>query len=117
LPETFVAVHSGEGAGGGVPRPQTFAMPPLPQVCGAVQAPQVSVPPQPSGTVPQFLPCAAQVVGVHAGGGVPRPQTLAIPPPPQVCGAVQAPQKNKNCSQQKVFRQVAETNQADRKYC
>src|SRR6059036_300740 len=47
--------------------PQTFATPPPPQVCGAVQAPQVSVPPQPSAIVPQFFPCAAQVVGVQAG--------------------------------------------------
>src|SRR5262249_29787828 len=42
----------------------------------------VSVPPQPSGIVPQFLPCAAQVVGVQA------PQTLAL----QTWGAVQTPQ-------------------------
>ena len=42
-----------------------MAIPPPPQVCGAVQAPQVSVPRQPFGIVPQFLPCAAQVVGVH----------------------------------------------------
>jgi hypothetical protein len=27
--------------------------------------PQLSVPPQPSGMDPQFLPCAAHVVGVH----------------------------------------------------
>src|SRR2546425_12431207 len=67
-------------------------MPPLPQVCGAVQAPQVSVPPQPSGIVPQFVPCAAQVVGVQAlGGGAPSPQMFAMPPLPQSCGAVQAP--------------------------
>src|SRR5437867_1069435 len=46
--------------------PQTFATP-APQVCGAVQAPQVSAPPQPSATVPQPFPCAAQVVGVQAG--------------------------------------------------
>jgi hypothetical protein len=65
---------------------QTFVTPAPPQVCGAVQAPQVSVPPQPSGIVPQFFPCAAQVVGVHV------PQTFATPAPPQVCGAVQAPQ-------------------------
>ena len=39
-----------------VPPPQTFATPPPPHVCGAVQAPQVSVPPQPSEIVPQFLP-------------------------------------------------------------
>jgi hypothetical protein len=35
--------------------------------------------------VPQFLPCAEQVVGV-------QPQTLAVPLPPQVWGAVQVPQ-------------------------
>src|SRR5256885_2263447 len=45
--------------------PQTFAMPPPPQICGAAQVPQVSVPPQPSRIVPQFLPWAAQVVGVQ----------------------------------------------------
>ena len=51
-----------------------------------MQEPQVSVPPQPSAIVPQFFPCAAQVVGVQ-----PPPQTLATPPP-QVWGAVQEPQ-------------------------
>src|SRR5207244_10296077 len=66
--------------------PQTFVTPAPPQVCGAVQAPQASVPPQPSAIVPQFFPCAAQVVGVQV------PQTFATPAPPQVCGAVQAPQ-------------------------
>src|SRR5215510_9650338 len=69
--------------------PQTLATPAPPQVWGAVQTPQVRVPPQPSGMVPQFLPWAAQVVGVQ-GAGV--PQTLATPPPPQVWGAVQTPQ-------------------------
>jgi len=43
---------------------------PLPQV------PQLNVPPQPSEMLPQFLPCAAQVVGVHraraASGAVRR---------------------------------------------
>src|SRR5439155_8079410 len=67
--------------------PQTFATPPPAQVCGAVQAPQVSVPPQPSAIVPQFFPWAAHVVAVQ-----PPPQTFTTPPPPQVCGAVQAPQ-------------------------
>jgi len=56
LPETFVAVHCAEAVGDGVRRLQTLAVPPLPQVCGAVQAPQVSVPPQPFEIVPQFLP-------------------------------------------------------------
>ena len=36
--------------------PQTLATPAPPQVAGAVQTPQVSVPPQPSGIVPQFFP-------------------------------------------------------------
>src|SRR5438132_1380504 len=36
---------------------------------------------------PQFLPCAAQVVGVQV-----VPQTLRTPPPPQVWGEVQEPQ-------------------------
>ena len=35
--------------------------------------------------VPQFLPWAAQVVGV-------QPQTLATVPPPQLWGGVQLPQ-------------------------
>src|SRR5439155_21165670 len=52
-------------AGAGAPTPQTLATPPPPQVCGPVQTPHVSVPPQPSGIVPQFFPCAAQVVGVQ----------------------------------------------------
>jgi hypothetical protein len=45
--------------------PQTFATPPPPQVWGAVQVPQVSDPPQPSGIVPQFALWAAQLVGVQ----------------------------------------------------
>ena len=47
--------------------------------------PQLRVPPQPSATEPQFLPSAAQLVGV-------QPQTLAVPPPPQVWGEVHVPQ-------------------------
>jgi hypothetical protein len=46
--------------------------------------PQLSVPPQPSGIVAQVTPAAAQVVGT-------QPQTFGVPPPPQVCGAAQAP--------------------------
>jgi hypothetical protein len=42
-------------------------------------------------TLPQFLPRREQnavlVSGVHAGW----PHTLAVPPPPQVCGDVQVP--------------------------
>src|SRR5437899_12062569 len=69
-PARPVAVRvSSAVAGAGAPTPQTFAAPPPPQVCGAVQTPQVSVPPQPSGIVPQFFPWAAQVVGVQGAGG------------------------------------------------
>src|SRR5213594_2153894 len=68
-PARPVAVRvSAAVAGAGAPTPQTFATPPPPQVCGAVQTPQVSVPPQPSGIVPQFFPWAAQVVGVQGAG-------------------------------------------------
>jgi hypothetical protein len=66
-------------------QPHTLGVPPPPQVFGAEQVPQLSEPPQPSASVPQFLPCAVQVVGV-------QPHTLGVPPPPQVCGAVQLPQ-------------------------
>jgi hypothetical protein len=65
--------------------PQTLGLPVPPQVWGAVQVPQLSVPPHPSGMDPQLSPRAAQVVGVH-------PQTLGLPLPPQVWGAVQVPQ-------------------------
>ena len=41
--------------------------------------------PQPSGIIPQFLFCAAHVVGVH-------PHTFAVPPPPHVCGIAHVPQ-------------------------
>lgn len=66
-------------------QPHSFAVPPPPQVSGAVQSPQLSVPPQPSEMVPQFFPAG------HAVSGV-QPQTPAVPPPPQVFGAVQVPQ-------------------------
>ena len=48
-------------------QPQTFGVPPPPQISGAVQVPQLRVKPvqSPSGIVPQFFPCAAQVVGVQ----------------------------------------------------
>jgi hypothetical protein len=61
--------------------PHTFAVPAPSHEFGAVHEPQSSVPPQPSGMLPQFLPCATHVVGVH-------PHLLAVPPPPHVWGAV-----------------------------
>ena len=60
--------------------PQTFATPPPPHVWGAVHVPQPSVPPQPSVIVPQFLPCAAHVVGVQAAGFEMKSVSLAHRP-------------------------------------
>jgi hypothetical protein len=45
--------------------PHTLATPPPPHVCGEVQVPQLSVPPQPLATEPQFFPRAEHVVGVQ----------------------------------------------------
>jgi hypothetical protein len=39
--------------------------------------PQLTMPPQPSGTVPQLSPAGQLVIGV-------QPQTFAVPPPPHV---------------------------------
>jgi len=47
-----------------------LATPPPPHVWGAVHEPHESVPPQPLETLPQFLPCAAQVVGVQLDAGL-----------------------------------------------
>ncbi len=48
-----------------VVEPQTYGVPPPPQVCGRVHVPQLRVPPQPSAIIPQFAPTAAHVVGVQ----------------------------------------------------
>jgi hypothetical protein len=71
-------------------QPHTPALPPPPQVWGAVHDPQVTEPPQPSGAVPQFCPAAHAVAAVS---GV-QPHTLATlgDAPPHVCGAVHDPQ-------------------------
>ncbi len=45
--------------------PHTLGTPPPPHVCGDVQVPQFSVPPQPFDTDPQFFPSAEHVVGVQ----------------------------------------------------
>lgn len=60
VPQVWPPVHVVEGV-----HPQTFGVPPPPQVCGDLQLPQLSVPPQPLEIVPQFLPWTAQVVGVQ----------------------------------------------------
>lgn len=60
VPHVWPPVHVVEGV-----HPQTFGVPPPPQVCGDLQLPQLSVPPQPLEIVPQVAPCAVQVVGVQ----------------------------------------------------
>src|SRR5262245_41520183 len=45
--------------------PHTLNVPPPPQICDEMHEPQLSVPPQPSPMLPQFLPCAKHVVDVH----------------------------------------------------
>ena len=69
--------------------PQTLAEPPPPQVTLVpLQVPQLSVPPHPSPTLPQFFPSALQLVGV-------QPHTLGTlgVAPPQVCGKEHAPHR------------------------
>ena len=70
--------------GSGV-HPHTLAVPPPPQVCGALQAgPQDTVPPQPFRRwCRSSSPLGQDASGVH-------PHTSSVPPPPQVCGALQA---------------------------
>lgn len=73
--------------------PHTLGVPPPPHVCGAVQLPQEALRALPQMsvplTVPQFLPRRAQKAA-SVSVQVP-PQTLGVPPPPQVSGAVQEP--------------------------
>src|SRR5262245_53348021 len=71
--------------------PHTPGVPPPPQVSPAGQAPQSRVPPQPSPTIPQYLPPGGvQVTAWHIPP--PVPQTLATPPPPQVSVPERPPQ-------------------------
>ena len=64
-PRTLVGFSASDESETADAPPQTFGVPPPPQVCGAVQEPQLKVPPQPSGMLPQLSPWAAQVVGVQ----------------------------------------------------
>jgi hypothetical protein len=76
-------------------QPQTFGVPPPPQARPVPKhpphdatvrgAPQLSVP----DTEPQFLPCRVQKAASVSGV---QPQTLDVPRPPHVWGAVHAPQ-------------------------
>ena len=69
--------------------PQTFARPPPPQDCGAVQVPHMSSPPQPSARGPQLAPASAQVRRVHEPV---VPQVFGTPPPPHDCPLAHDPQ-------------------------
>jgi len=82
--------------------PQTFALPPPPQVAGAVQVPHVRTLPQPSETVPHVAFADAQVAGVH----LPEPQVFG-PPPPQLCGAVHVPHESMPLQPSEMDPQVA----------
>jgi len=78
-------------------QPQTFAVPPPPQLCPAtMHDPQLAVrgAPQLSDAVrdPQFLPWRAQKASSPSAVQF-GPHTFGMPPPPQVFGAVQPPQE------------------------
>ncbi len=75
-------------------QPHAFAVPPPPQVCGQVQAPQLdTVRAAPQLSVPERLPQAApRRVQNAASLSCVQPHAFAVPPPPQVCGQVQVPQ-------------------------
>ena len=65
-----------------VPPPQTFAVPPPPQVWSAGQgAEQLSEPPQPLPMIPQYWPPEVEHVTCEQ---LDDPHVLAIPAPPQV---------------------------------
>jgi hypothetical protein len=72
-------------------QPHSLAVPPPPQVAPVTRHwlwpsdQHDNVPPQPSSTVPQFLPAqaCARVLAV-------QPQAPGVPPPPQVVGKLQA---------------------------
>ena len=77
VPQTWSALLQRVCVSVGV-QPHWFGTPPPPQVSGAVQEPQSSVPPEPymplhpSGIDPQAAPCAAHVVGTQFVVGPPR---------------------------------------------
>ncbi|MGC4092546.1 MAG: hypothetical protein QM756_32640 [Polyangiaceae bacterium] len=62
--------------------PHWPATPPPPQVAGATQVAQSTLPPQPSLIGPQAVPQAVVVFGTHTVVLVPH--TSCTPPPPQV---------------------------------
>src|SRR5262245_42336921 len=71
--------------------PHTPVTPAPPQVSMPRQPPQSRLLPQPSPTMPQYLPVGwVQLIGVQDVAA----QTPAVPPPPQVWPAGQAPQSS-----------------------
>jgi hypothetical protein len=48
-----------------LPIPQTLGVPPPPQLWPVPQLPQLTLPPQPSGTVPQFWPEPHALAGMQ----------------------------------------------------
>src|SRR5690606_19794448 len=96
-PQFMWAGHSVMGEHEGVP--QTFGVPPPPQIVPPVHAevPQSRTPPQPSATIPHS-PGPHVVFFTHAPPSgpcaVPPPQTLGTPPPPQTWGGAHVPQSS-----------------------
>jgi hypothetical protein len=73
--------------------PQTFGMPLPPQVNPPEQPPQSILPPQPSPTMPQYLPFGwSHFVGVQAPESSAAPHTPGVPAPPQLWPVGQLPQ-------------------------
>jgi hypothetical protein len=72
--------------------PHTFCVPPPPQISPALGQvePQSRIPPHPSASLPQLAFAVWQVSGTQAPPSgptrLPPPQTLGVPPPPQVFG-------------------------------
>jgi len=66
--------------------PQRFGVPAAPHASPSGQSPQSIWPPQPLPTIPQYFPPlgGTQTVGVQRPESIGAPQTLEVPPPPQV---------------------------------
>jgi hypothetical protein len=72
--------------------PHTLAVPPPPQVLGAMHVPQLSTLPQPSPMGPHVAPIEAHVRGTQgmpASGA--EAHWLGTPPPPHICPVEQVP--------------------------
>src|SRR5215470_11654131 len=79
---------------GSVPPPHLLGTPAPPQTWGDAHAGQLRMPPQPSANGPQSPGAHAAFVGVHVPASIvpsPPPQTLGLPPPPQISGGLHVP--------------------------